>query len=119
MKLSTTLIASLFFLVAGLSHQAYSTAANQAQTFQEQMHSSMKQMDKDMMGAPMSDEPDRDFVKMMIPHHQGAIDMAKAILQSGKDKQIRTMAQKIITDQKREIKEMQTWLASHTTANSH
>ena len=119
MKLTTTLIASTFFLVAGFSHQAFSTVANQAQSFQEQIHSSMKKMDKEMMGAPMSGEPDRDFVTMMIPHHQGAIDMAKAILQNGKDRQIRAMAQKVITDQEREIKEMQTWLASHKTTNSH
>jgi uncharacterized protein (DUF305 family) len=53
---------------------------------------------------------DVDFVRQMIPHHQGAIEMAKAQLAHGKDKTTRAMARKIIKDQEREISEMQVWL---------
>jgi uncharacterized protein (DUF305 family) len=50
---------------------------------------------------------DRDFVAMMTPHHQGAIDMANAVLKHGKNEQIRRIAQKIIIDQQQEITAME------------
>jgi uncharacterized protein (DUF305 family) len=53
---------------------------------------------------------DVDFVQGMIPHHQGAIDMAKVQLQHGKDPELRKMAQKIISDQEKEVAEIQAWL---------
>ena len=72
-----------------------------------------KEVDVKMMRAmdkPFTGMPDVDFVRGMIPHHQGAIDMAKVQLKHGKDPEIRRMAEKIIADQEREIAEMQTWL---------
>jgi uncharacterized protein (DUF305 family) len=63
------------------------------------------------MGMPMSGDPDMDFANMMIPHHRGAIDMARIELESGKDPQLRKMAQKIIDDQEREITTFKEWLA--------
>ena len=61
--------------------------------------------EKMMAGMTMkhSGDADRDFVTMMIPHHQGAIDMAKIQLQFGKDPVLRDLAAKIIADQEREI----------------
>ena len=55
-------------------------------------------------------DPDAGFARMMIPHHQGAIDMAKVELQYGKDPMLRTMAEKMIKDQEREIAELEKWL---------
>lgn len=76
-----------------------------------EMMQKMEAMNKAMMGAPMTGDPDRDLVNMMLPHHQGAIDMARIYLRDGKDPEIRRMAEKIITDQEREIAEFRTWLA--------
>ena len=66
----------------------------------------MQQMHKAMHVQPSGDV-DTDFVAMMVPHHQGAIDMAKAVLRYGKNEQIRRVAQEIIIEQQQEITAMQ------------
>jgi uncharacterized protein (DUF305 family) len=53
---------------------------------------------------------DVDFVRLMLPHHQAALDMAKTELSYGKDAQMRRLAQEIITDQQLEIELMERWL---------
>ena len=55
---------------------------------------------------PASGDPDRDFAAMMIPHHQGAVDAAKAVLLYGKDPQVKRLAQEILTEQALEIEYM-------------
>lgn len=65
----------------------------------------MTKMMNDMAVKPTGDV-DRDFVEMMIPHHQGAIEMAQALLRYGKNEQLRRIAQEIIVDQQQEIAAM-------------
>lgn len=72
----------------------------------------MQKMHEAMMVAP-SGNVDVDFVRGMIPHHQGAIDMAKIELEKGTDPEIRALAEGIIAAQEKEIAEMQAWLAAH------
>jgi hypothetical protein len=58
------------------------------------------------MAITYSGKPDVDFVKGMIPHHQGAIDMARAELRYGRNEQLRRIAQEIIVTQQQEIAAM-------------
>jgi uncharacterized protein (DUF305 family) len=72
--------------------------------------------DHKMMSAmkqPLTGDADRDFVAKMIPHHQGAIDMAKVELEYCKDPQLRKLAQDIIKAQEKEIAIMKQWQAKH------
>lgn len=72
----------------------------------EKMHGAMKLVKQ-------SGNPDIDFVRLMLPHHQAAIAMAKTQLLYGQDPQMRRLAQEIITDQQSEIELMQLWLKQH------
>ncbi len=79
-------------------------------TFGSQMMQAMDRMDAGMMAAKPSGDPDRDFAAMMIPHHQGAVDMAKIQLIYGRDPVMRRLAQAIIVEQQQEIELMQRFL---------
>mgnify|MGYP000518819004 CR=1 FL=1 len=84
--------------------------ASSAKPFAVLMDDAMAVMDHGMKRAPIDGVSEHDFVSMMIPHHQGAIDMAKALLLSTKDPELRNLAQGIITEQQNEIRVMQAWL---------
>lgn len=82
----------------GAASQAYSAANGK-------MH--------EAMSFPFSGDADADFAKGMIAHHQGAIDMAKVVLQYGKDEKLHKLAEDIIKAQGPEIAMMTEWLKSH------
>jgi uncharacterized protein (DUF305 family) len=89
-----------------------------AAQFMQATNGSMERMDRQMATAPMNGNADHDFASMMIPHHKGAIDMAKAELIYGKDTVMRRLAQEILVDQQSEIDAMQLWLERTTVGNS-
>lgn len=92
-----------------------SFVASTAKSFDALMKDAMTVMDRDMRAAPMNGQPAHDFMAMMIPHHQGAIDMAKSILLNTQDPEVRNLAQGIITEQANEIRLMKAWLARHAS----
>ena len=66
-----------------------------------------------MSGIQYTGDADRDFVAHMIPHHRGAVEMAKIELKYGKDAKLRKLAKDIIAAQNKEIAFMNQWLAAH------
>jgi uncharacterized protein (DUF305 family) len=110
-------LGSLHFLASRLPLLAVASVAlaspaalAQGDDFGGAMRDAMRRMHGAMAIQP-SGNPDRDFAAMMIPHHQGAIDMAKAELQFGKDERLRRLAQGIIVEQNQEIAAMRAILA--------
>jgi len=83
-----------------------------------ELQSSVERMHMGMQSIAASGDSDADFVKLMIPHHQAAIDMAKTQLLYGKDPQMRRLAQEIITDQQSEIGLMNLWLKQNGLESS-
>ena len=66
------------------------------------------------MDITYSGNADRDFAAGMLPHHQGAVDMARIELRYGKDPELRRLAQAIVQSQEKEIAFMKAWRAKHT-----
>jgi uncharacterized protein (DUF305 family) len=79
----------------------------------KEMMAAHKKMMDDMMAMKSTGDPDKDFAMMMVPHHQGAIDMAEVELKYGKDPMLKKMAQEIIDAQKKEIEELKKWQSEH------
>ncbi|CUI02993.1 DUF305 domain-containing protein [Massilia antarctica] len=92
--------------------------ASTAKPFFALMDDAMAVMNEGMKHASMNGVSEHDFVTMMIPHHQGAVDMAKALLLTTRDPELRNVAQGIITEQQNEIKVMQAWLQRYQAAQA-
>jgi len=81
------------------------------------MEQAMEKMHATMASIKPTGDNDANFVRFMLPHHQAALDMAKAELTYGKDPQMRRLAQEIVTDQQSEIELMQLWLKRHESSS--
>jgi uncharacterized protein (DUF305 family) len=104
------LIGMLFGLGATALAQMIMDKDTSDAKFMLEMKTGMERMDHDMAAAPMNGNADHDFAAMMMPHHQGAIDMARSELSYGKDPDMRRLAEKIIVDQQSELELMSHWL---------
>jgi uncharacterized protein (DUF305 family) len=82
-----------------------------------EMEQAMEKMHTGMASIKPIGDNDADFVRLMLPHHQAALDMAKVELTHGKDPQMRRLAQEIVTDQQSEIELMQLWLKRHESSS--
>jgi uncharacterized protein (DUF305 family) len=79
--------------------------------FAAALHEAMRRMDRAMAAAALAGDPDQDFLAMMIPHHEGAVEMARLVLIHGRDPLVRVLAEEIIASQQQEIASMRARLA--------
>ena len=100
----------LVISILGVSLASLNADQPRAEVDWSELVASMDKMHMAMGAVKRSGDSDVDFVRLMLPHHQAAIDMAKTQLLHGKDPQMRRLAQEIITDQQLEIELMQRWL---------
>jgi uncharacterized protein (DUF305 family) len=110
------LICSVTLVADTQDSYSHSSNATTAHEWAELM-GSMDKMHGAMASLDSSCDGDVDFVNLMLPHHQAAIDMARTQLVYGKDPQIRRLAQEIITDQESEIELMKLWLKQHEASS--
>ena len=120
--LGTTSAARAQHHMAGMSHAGMAGMTMPAAkpgspvaAFQHGMDSVMVVMDEGMrrMDGANPADIDASFAAMMVPHHQGAVDIARLQLLYGKDPALRRLAQSIIAEQQVEIQQMQAWLKQH------
>lgn len=97
--------------IAANEHMAGNEQERHIHPWVPEYNEMMVRMHGPMMDGILAEDPDEAFVRGMIPHHQGAIDMAHTQLKYGKDPTIRQLARDIIAAQEKEIALMNAWLA--------
>jgi uncharacterized protein (DUF305 family) len=99
-------------VIAAIAAASMLAAVPAANALDGAMSVAMHRMDTAMSTAPMTGSPDEDFMRMMIPHHQGAIDMAQIELRYGADVRVKRLAEEIVVTQQAEIDLMRFYLAT-------
>jgi uncharacterized protein (DUF305 family) len=119
MKLTTLRITLTAISILGFPAATHSSdSQSQTDAAWSELNASMDKMHMAMEAVKQSGDSDVDFVRLMLPHHQAAIDMAKSELLHGKDPQMLRLAQEIITDQQSEIQLMEQWLKARESVRS-
>jgi len=109
--MTKTAVTSLFLLTLAAG-PALADTTNTDQMHKDYM-APMSDMGQQMNQGVMAKDPDVAFAQGMLPHHQGAVDMAKVELKYGKDPEMRKLAETIIAAQNSEIEQLKAWLAKH------
>jgi uncharacterized protein (DUF305 family) len=81
-------------------------------TAMDKMHAEMNRME-------VTGDLDRDFMAMMVPHHQSAVEMAKVYLEKGRDPELRKLSEEVIRSQEQEMRYMRSRLPEAGTAKPH
>jgi uncharacterized protein (DUF305 family) len=105
-------------VVPAAQHPSHGSSKAPGDRVWTELSASMQEMHRAMGSVAASGNGDVDFVQLMLPHHQAAIDMARTQLFYGTDPQMRRLAQEIITDQQSEIDLMRLWLKQHGAGKS-
>ena len=109
--ISSTLLCALALQAAqDHGHPAKTAGASPPNPAWFELTSSLEKMHSGMASVKPCDDSDVEFVRLMLPHHQGAIDMARTQLLYGRNAEMRRLAQEIITDQQSEMDLMRLWL---------
>src|SRR5262249_14949608 len=103
----------LFLAAAAISFPLLALAQDDASAIKKAFMDAHEKMMREMGKETPRGDPDRDFATFMIPHHQGAVDMAKIELRYGNGPQLRALAEQIVRSQTQEIGELKTWLTNH------
>ncbi|MBL8578746.1 MAG: DUF305 domain-containing protein [Mesorhizobium sp.] len=114
MKSTKFAIPAVALLVAGMSVAFAASELSPGSKAIEEANANMHAA----MSVEMTGDVDVDFVRSMIPHHQGAVEMAKIALEYGKDPEIRKLAQEIVRAQETEISFMEAWLQKNALPSS-
>jgi uncharacterized protein (DUF305 family) len=89
------------------------TGADPEPTGEQVLHEVMQKGAEEFQSMPMTGDLDHDFVWAVKKHHQSAIAMARVLLKYGKDPRARQLAKKIIDSERREVGDLDRWMAQH------
>ena len=108
MRRSFTCVAALWVLLtpAASQNSPHEHSLQADAQFSRSMSVAIAKMHKGIAEPPQTGDPDRDFLALMIPHHAGAVEMARLVLIHGRDPLVRQLAAEIIASQQAEIQAM-------------